>query len=71
MRHHHIFVWGLVGSVGKAFGNSGAGVQSVGCLLVSKSGVPVGSSSYWQVAGWCLINLVPSVCSPGAVLVVG
>ncbi len=25
MRHHHIFVWGLVGSVGKAFGNLGSG----------------------------------------------
>ena len=63
----------------KHSGTSGAGVQSVGCLLVSMSGLPVGSSSYWtggrlvfdQLVTLCLFSRSRSCCGIGVLVLVG
>lgn len=63
MRHHHILVWGLVGSVGKAFGILGSGRAKRCGLFVGVSRVRRGSGRFQvlflgKVAGWVFDQLV-------------
>jgi hypothetical protein len=79
MRHHHIFVWGFGGSVGKAFGKLGSRRVKRWLFVGVHVWVPVGSSSSWaggrlvfdQLVTLCLFSRSRACCGIGVLVLVG